>query len=362
MIWKALGRRDFAQLHLKGLPEDLRSLSGRELDSLCVRAYKTYRRIMAGIDCRGNSKLEFELNHILRPEIYKANFHMAISHAAWMPEREGSIGLDVGGSAGLKTALLRHFGIVRVVGVDVVPALIEAAHIWSQQVRADGFEFLLNNGGDLPVETERFDWITAMGLYANLNEAVVQRLFSECHRVLRPGGMLLLNDSANPHHRETREAMQQHHYTMEIGKGSIEEPDGPLFHARKAFILEEYPDLSDPAAERLARGTCYLDRDEVRSAVRRYQEEGVFPNSLFNAADATRAPLRIDGQPSRRPTDPFRIREELQSCGFKVAFRRPGLGGLLEEHEWQDYFEQHPGVFVVAQKPMKTTCAKAQNV
>jgi SAM-dependent methyltransferase len=344
------GSEALESLSLEGMPEGLATLRPKDVLPLCDAALAKFRVHFEGIDAHRHEGLRREIEHVLQPTIFSANFHTVLGHAARIPNLAASSGLDLGCSFGLKTVLLKHFGAGRIFGCDVAPDLIRGANIWLEQSPIRDMRFFINPVDTLPFEDGQFDWITCMGLYANLNPAATVGLFKSCARVLRPGGRLFFHDSANPHHEASAVRIREHHRRHEMGDGTPDKPNGPIFLARRTLIASQFPEMNETQASELARLTGYMTEEEIVVATRRFLADGTLPASPFVPDDLSRIPLWPSGSSSMRTTDPFVIRAELAEAGFKTRFRRPVLGADIEEHELEAYFKSAPGVFLSAQK------------
>jgi SAM-dependent methyltransferase len=115
-----------------------------------------------------------KLHHLLR----------LVDFAAW---RDRDV-LDVGCGAGVEVVRFARAG-ARVTGVDTAPSAIDLA---SKNVAQQGLQARLEvaDGEALPFPDASFDFVYAHGVvqYAADDRKVV----AECHRVLRPGGLLLV--------------------------------------------------------------------------------------------------------------------------------------------------------------------------
>jgi len=108
--------------------------------------------------------------------------------------KEGDTVLDLGSGAGFDLILAAK--IVgpngRVIGVDMTEAMVEKAR---ENIKAEGLTNVDVRYGlieNLPVESASVDWVIS-NCVINLSPEK-ERVFSEIHRVLKPGGQMLVSD------------------------------------------------------------------------------------------------------------------------------------------------------------------------
>ena len=103
--------------------------------------------------------------------------------------RQGRI-LDIG--CGSYPYFLAHTAFKEKFAVDQLPMPKETA----DRNRIEFFELNLNQEPRLPFEAGYFEAVTLLAVVEHLNPESMAALFKECHRVLKPGGMVVLSTPA----------------------------------------------------------------------------------------------------------------------------------------------------------------------
>ena len=145
-----------------------------------------------------------------------------------LPIVDGLSGLDIGCGEGHNTRLLAKRG-ARLTAIDISKDFIQYA---KQSEKQDllGIDYRIASATDLPCNDAAFDFAVAFMSLMDIPET--DRVLSEAHRVLKPGGFLQFSIEhpcfATPHRRNLRNK-EGLTYAVEVGdyfrnlKGEIEE-------------------------------------------------------------------------------------------------------------------------------------------
>ena len=98
--------------------------------------------------------------------------------------------LDIGCGGGIYTKALAEMGIPSVTGVDSSAVMLEAAAENCRELQ--GIRFQKGDAQETELESESSDLILERALIHHLQE--LQPCFTEAHRLLRPGSILLIQD------------------------------------------------------------------------------------------------------------------------------------------------------------------------
>jgi SAM-dependent methyltransferase len=106
----------------------------------------------------------------------------------------GEVVLDVGSGAGTDSLVAAQMvgSEGRVTGVDMTPEMLAKAKAAAVEMGANNVEFVAGEAEGLPFEDESFDVVISNGVIDLIPDKDV--VFSEIHRVLRPGGRIQIAD------------------------------------------------------------------------------------------------------------------------------------------------------------------------
>jgi len=153
----------------------------------CCFQYPTGK---AGMELQGYSQ---ELINNFPPEVLAA-FCGVGNPFSLGPVDPGAAVLDIGCGAGLDSLTAGHLAGPdgRVVGLDVTEAMIERARAHQARLGLANVTFQVGEAEALPFPDASFDAVISNGVFnLTLNK---EKALREAHRVLKPGGRLMLAD------------------------------------------------------------------------------------------------------------------------------------------------------------------------
>lgn len=106
----------------------------------------------------------------------------------------GEVVLDVGSGAGTDSLVAAQMvgSEGQVTGVDMTPEMLAKARAAAVEMKATNVEFVAGEAENLPFEDESFDVVISNGVIDLIPDK--DGVFSEIHRVLRPGGRIQIAD------------------------------------------------------------------------------------------------------------------------------------------------------------------------
>lgn len=100
---------------------------------------------------------------------------------------EGKVVLDAGCGSGYSTKLIQEFSPAELVGFDLMPSQIEKAKIKNSELG-----FFVGNVLEMPFDSNKFDAVFVFGILHHIPKW--KDAIRELYRVLKPGGVLLVED------------------------------------------------------------------------------------------------------------------------------------------------------------------------
>lgn len=116
----------------------------------------------------------------------KLEYHLLRSRGL----RDDHFVVDVGCGSGRLACQLAPFPGIRYVGCDVVPRLL--AYAGELCARPD-WTFAPTDGAKIPCESGVADFVCFFSVFTHLHQEEIYRYFREAHRVLKPGGLLVMS-------------------------------------------------------------------------------------------------------------------------------------------------------------------------
>ena len=242
--------------------------------------------------------------------------------------------LDIGCGFGLTCTTIAALGAKDVHGIDNFQPMANTFKAYAPTLPiADRLHPAQGPADQLPYETGQFDIVLTVEALSHI--ANTKGYMTEAHRVLKPGGVLLIaddNNAANPgvvqRNREIWAAFENGPPTRNIHGHAV---SVPYIRSRERIIQDAFPSLSNDEVQKLSLNTAYMAKDEILDAVRRYVDDRILPDSRYTPA---RCPIQPEtGHTMEALLDPYDLKTALDGLGFNARVK-PYLfgesrGGLI---------------------------------
>jgi SAM-dependent methyltransferase len=242
-----------------------------------------------------------------------------LAFAGFEPNRQRI--LDAGCGFGLSLVIYGLYGAVGLCGVDIDAAAIRFSERYRSALPGDLSERLrleIGSVASLPYSDESFDVVTSFEAVSHYLD--VDRALHEFHRVLRPGGVLIVSDGNNGLNPLYAHRIRELWRAAEEGPGyraiSGHSIGKPYRERREEIIRQHAPNLASEDVRRLTLATFGLVKSEIAAAVDRYLTEGMLPAGVDTKGSP---PVDPDGATHERLFNPYALGEQLGSIGFDVS-------------------------------------------
>jgi SAM-dependent methyltransferase len=232
--------------------------------------------------------------------------------------------LDVGCGFGWYAFVFSLLGNNSVIGLDILPGMIEGMNESIATMKAKGVVFDTKGiCGDIcqaPLDPHSFDAIYSIEAIEHVHD--LDAMFARCWELLKPGGKLILVNDNNIYHHETREEIIAMWQEREHSWDWVEKLKNwrPVEHAnakpfavmREEIVRAANQQLDDNSVTTIVAETAGLLNGEIEDIARCYKPGFQFP--ALNQYDRCRNPET--GEYAERLLDPFHLAGMLRKKGF----------------------------------------------
>lgn len=234
---------------------------------------------------------------------------------------EGLTVLDAGCGFGMSLVLMGILGAREMCGFDLYGNMVDTVLAYRgllPESLAAKLEVERADAAAMPYEENRFDLLLSVEAISHYLD--VDAFLKEAHRVLKPGGTLLITDGNNVRNSgikrdtlEIWEAFEQGSKGQQIHGHTVEMP---FLNKRQQLIRELQPELADDEVLALARGTAGMIRDQIIAVLDRHARSGEKPDSRYKVGDLPVDPIKCDV--IERLFDPYELAGQIESHGFRA--------------------------------------------
>ncbi len=259
--------------------------------------------------------------------------------------------LDIGCGFGFTCTTIAALGAQSVHGIDNFQPMVDTFKAYARTLPIkDRLHPVQGPADALPYDTDQFDIVLTVEALSHI--ANPKGYMTEVHRVLKPGGVLLIaddNNAANPsvvqRNHDIWNAFENGPATDDIHGHRVRLP---YVEGRKQILREAFPDLGDQDIETLSLNTAYMAKDEIIDAGKRFINEQILPESRFTL---DRCPIQPEtGHTMEALLHPYDLKSELNGLGFNTTVRPyffgESRGGVLyQANQWANRLISHALLF-----------------
>ncbi|MEO8432629.1 MAG: class I SAM-dependent methyltransferase [Acidobacteriota bacterium] len=233
--------------------------------------------------------------------------------------------LEIGSGNGFNCVLFGLLGAAEVRGVEVVPEAVAIAEAVRTEVDPGlPVSFQLGDAGQpLPFPDASFDALLLIEVISHVVTPDVSGFLREMARVVRPGGILYIQDGNNA--RSWKRRRENYEIWRRFENGPITEGGEtvhshrvgkPYVELRADIARAAEPALSAEDARRIAERTFRFDAARVREAAREFRETGRLPHSPFQEKTCPIEP--ISRSYIEELVDPIDLMKDLRAFGCEI--------------------------------------------
>lgn len=176
--------------------------------------------------------------------------------------------LDFGSKFGHLTPLIRSQGATKIYSVDVDPIHIDQGSKFIAPLY--GSEYSFSDEGYIEIPSDSVDLILVNEVISHVNPMYLDRLYSECSRVLKVGGEIVISDGNNLSHEQTWTDLVEWYELWEHGS-SKEFGDGNYLKRRQGEVARLAGSrLSESEVEYVALNTSGMFGERLHKTVAQY--------------------------------------------------------------------------------------------
>ena len=233
--------------------------------------------------------------------------------------------LEIGSGNGFTCVLFGLLGAGEVEGLEIVGSAVAVAEDVKRDIAPDLPVFFRqgNAAEPLPFENDSFDALLLVEVVSHILTDDISGLLREMVRVVRPGGLVYLQDGNNARSWKRRHDNYEIWKRFELGPSTgpgetvhTHRIGKPYVDRRREIARAAAPSLTEAQAGSIAENTFALDARQVREAAQRFVESGEMPQSPYRPRVCPVEPF--SAMFIEQLIDPMVVRRDLRALGCDV--------------------------------------------